>query len=250
MSTYYIIDPILYDDQFWWKKDDIEFWKQCIGNTRNSVLELAAGTGRISLPLLRENFAYQGLELSSKYVKYANQKLRLSNLQPAIIQGDMTAFSFKKKFDFIFIGFNSFLHLLTNQDASKCLQCVNKHMHSQSTFIIDIFVPHPLVLYKPSTLKVKNFSFVDSQIKQKVDVLESIDYNEKTEIMDIHWDYIDIKKNESYRTFDFKMKMFFPETIHNLLYDNGFVIDQIWGDYDLSRFSEDSSLQIYKCSKR
>ena len=51
MSTYYFIDPILYDDQFWWKKDDIEFWKQCIGNTRNSVLELAAGTGRISLPL-------------------------------------------------------------------------------------------------------------------------------------------------------------------------------------------------------
>ena len=46
------------------------------------------------------------------------------------------------------------------------------------------------------------------------------------------------------------MKMFFPETVHNLLYDNGFVIDEIWGDYDLSKFSEDSSLQIYKCSKK
>ena len=122
--------------------------------------------------------------------------------------------------------------------------CIIAHIdHGKSTLA-------DTMLETTSTLKVKNFSFVDSKIKQKVDVLESINYNEQTEIMDIHWDYIDIKKNKSYRTFDFKMKMFFPEQVHNLLYDNGFVIDEIWGDYDLSKFSEDSSLQIYKCSKK
>ena len=27
MSIYYSIPPQVYDDQFWWKKDDLEFWK-------------------------------------------------------------------------------------------------------------------------------------------------------------------------------------------------------------------------------
>ena len=250
MSSYYIIDPKLYDDQFWWKKDDIEFWKHCIGNKNDTVLELAAGTGRLSLPLIREKFKYQGLELSNKYVEYANKKLYLANFDSAISQGNMISFNFKKKFDFIFIGFNSFLHLLSNKDASKCLQCVYNHMHKDSIFIIDIFVPHPLVLYKPSNLKIKNFSFVDSSINNHVDVLESIDYNETTEVMNIHWDYINTTKDKLYKTFDFKMKMYFPDTMHNLLYDNGFIIEQIWGDYNLNNFAEDSSLQIYKCSKK
>ena len=26
-NEYYNISPQIYDDQFWWKKDDIEFWK-------------------------------------------------------------------------------------------------------------------------------------------------------------------------------------------------------------------------------
>ena len=33
MKEYYIIDPQTYDDQFWWKKDAIEFWKKIFNNT-------------------------------------------------------------------------------------------------------------------------------------------------------------------------------------------------------------------------
>ena len=44
MSKYYSIPPQLYDDQFWWKKDDIEFWKSTLvtSHTRTTILELAS----------------------------------------------------------------------------------------------------------------------------------------------------------------------------------------------------------------
>ena len=42
---------------------------------------------------------------------------------------------------FFIIGFNSFLHLLTNNEAKACFQCIKKHMHANSRLIIDIYIP-------------------------------------------------------------------------------------------------------------
>jgi len=66
-SKYYTIPPQIYDKQFWWKKDDIEFWKQIPSFKNKTILELAAGTGRLGIPLVREGFNYTGIELSSEY---------------------------------------------------------------------------------------------------------------------------------------------------------------------------------------
>ena len=43
MPGYYTIPPKLYDDQFWWKKNDIEFWKSLFHNPNKTILEFAAG---------------------------------------------------------------------------------------------------------------------------------------------------------------------------------------------------------------
>ena len=66
-KEYYTIEPQVYDNQFWWKKDDIEFWKSIFYDSEKSILELAAGTGRIGLPLIKENVNYKGVEISSLY---------------------------------------------------------------------------------------------------------------------------------------------------------------------------------------
>ena len=96
MIQYYIINPQTYDDQFWWKKDDIQLW-QNIANLYHSknleILELAAGTGRLAHPLILSGFNYTGLELSNQYTKYAAQKLSANK----IVQGDMRSFNLEKK---------------------------------------------------------------------------------------------------------------------------------------------------------
>ena len=68
-SNYYLIPPQLYDDQFWWKKNDIEFWKSRFDNKHGSILEFAAGTGRLAIPLIKEGANYTGVEISEEYSK-------------------------------------------------------------------------------------------------------------------------------------------------------------------------------------
>ena len=160
MKQYYIIDPQTYDDQFWWKKDDIEFWKSILIANDATILELAAGTGRLGIPLIREGAQYTGLELSTEYVKYGN--LKFPSPGP-IIEGDMRNFNFLKKYDFIFIGFNSLLHLLSEKDVVKCFNSIKKHMHSKTRLYIDVFIPDDSFLRRSPSSNLTVMEFFDSK---------------------------------------------------------------------------------------
>tara|TARA_B100001750_G_C15365064_1_gene524286 strand:+ start:142 stop:894 length:753 start_codon:yes stop_codon:yes gene_type:complete len=245
-SKYYTIPPQIYDKQFWWKKDDVEFWKQIPSFKNKTILELAAGTGRLGIPLVREGFNYTGIELSSEYCEYANLKLKKWNNSTYIANDDMRTFNLNKQFDIIFIGFNSWLHLLTEEDVVKCLQSIKKHMNPDSIFYIDNLIPNPLFLYRPKDVALRVLEFEDSR-NNMIYIDEMLDYDKSLEIANITWIYSDENNNEIFN-FKFQMKMYYPDTMNRLLVDNGFSIQNIWGDYDKNKINEDSVLQIYECN--
>ena len=80
-----------------------------------------------------------GMDLDPYALKMAKEKLEGVGASPYIVNKDMRNFRLNRKFDMIFIGFNSFLHLLTDDDALDCLGCVKQHMHKNSRVLVDIF---------------------------------------------------------------------------------------------------------------
>ena len=120
-------------------------------------------------------------------------------------------------------------------------------MYTGSYFYIDVFVPHPFVLYRPSQAKLQTIEFFDTAIKQDTTIYETLSYNKATEIASIHWEYTS-KAKGIYQKFPFKMKMYSPETMKQLLFDTGFYVKNIWGGYDCSSLAAYSALQIYECT--
>ena len=238
--------PTLYDDQYWWKKDDIEFYKSIIP-TGCSALELGSGTGRLGFPLLRNEIKYYGLEMSKQFCIYTRNKLIYQEHKDQIIQGDMRCFSIQKKFDYIFIAFNTFLHLLTNDDAVRCFMCIREHLKPNGEFIFDIVHPHPSFLYKKNQKPVLVMDFKDSDSGDMVEIFEVCNYNNETEICDISWEYRYKDNKEKNKKFDYQMRMFYPDTVNRLLIDNNFIIKDLYGGYEMSPFKADSHLQIYRC---
>ncbi len=238
-------NPSLYDDQYWWKRDDIEFYKKIIPSN-SKVLELGSGTGRLGVPLLRNDVEYFGLELSKEFCNYTRSKLLNKEHQKQIIHGDMTSFKIDHKFDYIFVAFNTFLHLLTNDKAAQCFQCVKSHLSDNGIFILDIVHPHPSFLFKSNNKPELVMDFKDSTNDDIVEIYEYCEYNHETEICDIIWEYRYQKHVDSSKQFKYQMRMYYPDTINRLLIDNGFYIDEVYGDYDMNRFKEHSQLQIYK----
>ena len=246
MSKYYSIPPQLYDDQFWWKKDDIEFWKSVLlEDSRKTILELGAGTGRLAGPLATAGSNYMGLDISKEYVEYAQQKFsKIKNIE--FIQADMIDFNLKKTFDSIFIGFNSFLHLIENKDAYRCLDSVKNHMHATTKLFIDIFVPHPLILHRPEKLKIHILDFYNNTSKKEQSIAELLRYNSQNEVADIEWYYAN-EDGTITDTFIFKMRMYYPDTMNKMIIESGLRIIDFWGSYEKTNFIESSNLQIYSC---
>tara|TARA_B100000686_G_C16715375_1_gene931669 strand:- start:78 stop:845 length:768 start_codon:yes stop_codon:yes gene_type:complete len=245
IQQYYSLSPQTYNDQFWWKKDDIEFWKNLLKKDKSKTLELAAGTGRLAIPLIREKINYTGLELSKNYCEYANEQIGLITKKNKIVQGDMRFFNLDQTFDNIFIGFNSLLHILNEKDLIKTLGCIKKHMNNKSSLFIDIFVPHTLFLSRKNNELIKVCEFFDSINKTESSIYEQLKYNHTNEIVDVKWFYK--ANNRQYEKFNFKMKMYYPDTMNRILIDSGFKIESLWGDYDKSQFHSESALQIYQC---
>jgi SAM-dependent methyltransferase len=210
----------------------------------NTILELACGTGRLANSLVREGADYTGLELSQDFADLAKKKLNQYGNTPTIVTGDMRNFQLNKTFDLIFIGFNSFLHLLTDEDAASFFTCVKKHMHENSRFLIDIFIPNPLFLYRPEGIQFPVLEYNDSHSDKIVKVQESNIYNADTEVNELTW-YFSFDDQKDFAIEQFSMRMYFPSKMNQILIENGFRILHQWGDYYRSPLGEGSKLQIY-----
>lgn len=242
-------NPELYNDIMWWKKDDIKFWQNIINSTKSKrILELCCGTGRIGLPLIESGLDYYGIDSSSSFINYfQNKASKIKYNTSKIICEDIRNFNIGESFDLILIGFNSLAHLLKNQDLLDTLKAIKLHMNSKTIFAIDIFVPDVSFLYRENQDKLNIMDFIYSKTNEKMNILESIDYNPLTEINRISWDFID-KDNASKFNYSFDMRMWFPDTLNKILTDCGYHIQKFYGDYDCNTFNEDSEKQIYLCN--
>ena len=72
----------------WWKKDDIEFWKSIIDQTKSDrVLELCCGTGRLGIPIIQKGVNYYGVDISQSFINLFHQKSTVHCTRVCFITG-------------------------------------------------------------------------------------------------------------------------------------------------------------------
>ena len=211
--------------------------KKCNG----PVLEIACGTGRLSKYIIDLGLPYTGIDNSKPFLDISLQKFGKNG---TFLYNDMQDFKLTEKFDFIFIGFNSFLHNLTDKDALNCLRSVRDHLNSDGLFLLSIFLPDPEFLYRDEYLHEARtfFNYKGKQCR----VMEKNSYDDETQINSLTWQ-LEIDGKLSDETYSFKQRMFYPHKIHLLLQESGFSVNEKFGDWDMNPMDEESPLQIYIC---
>ena len=235
-------NPGLYDSihhDYEWDKRLI---RSIAKNTNGSVLELASGTGRLTQTILDLGLDYTGLDSSKPFLEQA--KTNYGNRADFIL-GDMRNFDLEMQFDLIFIGFNSFLHNLTFKDAKNCLSCVRKHLSNNGEFLLSIFVPDPIFLYRE---KNKLFQAMDlfQYEKSQCRVMEKNHYDSESQINELTW-IIERDGKLDMEEYQYRMRMYYPHEMDILLSENGFIIREKLGDYDGTPMTDESHMQVYVC---
>ena len=143
----YIVGDLIYDaaiyDGLNTFLDDLEFYKKWLPKDKEaSILELCCGTGRLTIPIAKDGYTITGVDYTASMLNRAISKAREEQLSIDFVQEDIRTLDLGKKFNFIFIPFNSIHHLYKNEDLFKVLKVVKKHLQENGLFLLDCFNPN------------------------------------------------------------------------------------------------------------
>jgi SAM-dependent methyltransferase len=109
------------------------------------VLELACGTGRVTIPIAHEGVPIVGLDASPAMLGRAREKSAgLENARWE--EGDMRSFELPERFGLIMVPYRSFQQLLTVEDQLSCLRCVRHHLIPGGRLALNVFNPDILAI--------------------------------------------------------------------------------------------------------
>ncbi|MBI4726702.1 class I SAM-dependent methyltransferase [candidate division TA06 bacterium] len=109
-----------------------------------SLLDLACGTGTMSLLLARAGYQVAGIDLSPEMLKVARQKSKEQNLALEYFQGDLRTFKAGSNYNVITCFFDGINYLLTSEDVAACFTSVYQTLAHGGAFIFDVNTIHAL----------------------------------------------------------------------------------------------------------
>lgn len=121
--------------------DDIPFFLEEGRRATGPVLELMAGTGRISVPLIQDGIDLTCLDGSEAMLERLRGKLEGRGLRALLLCQDAARFDAGRRFGLIFIGFNSFEEILGDADRSALLESARRHLEPGGRFICTLHDP-------------------------------------------------------------------------------------------------------------
>lgn len=206
---HYYLDPALYDAVYSDYTADIAPHVAAMREADGPALELCCGNGRLLLPTLEAGVRCEGLDSSPPMLADLRRKLEARGLRAAVHAADMRDFTLPMRYALVAIGFNSFLHNLTQDDQLATLRCCRQHLESGGRLQVVIFHPsaEKLLQWSGRESLTKEVSFEgrlyrvfdradDDRIEQvrrmtrRIEVLEGgRKVDERTETFDLRYVY-------------------------------------------------------------
>jgi SAM-dependent methyltransferase len=103
------------------------------------ILELGLGTGRIALPLAQRGLRVHGIDASPAMV--AQLRAKPGGEQIPVTLGNFADVAVEGRFTLIFVVFNTFFGLLSQDEQVRCFQRVAQHLTEGGVFVLEAFVP-------------------------------------------------------------------------------------------------------------
>ena len=106
---------------------------------KGRALELGIGTGRVALPLAALGVEVHGVDASEAMVAELRRKPGGPDIPVTI--GDFADFSLDSQYDLVFVVFNTFFSLPSQDAQTRCFEAAARRLNAGGVFVIEAFVP-------------------------------------------------------------------------------------------------------------
>ncbi len=231
-----------YDAENFTVRDDVPFYIEMAKKAKGPVLEIACGTGRITIPIAKTGVDVMGLDYSQAMLARAKEKGKKEGLKIKWVKADCRNFKLGCKFNLIYMPFNSMQHLHDRISIEKMFSCVKRHLAEKGKFIVDVFNPNPHFLDRDNKELFPVGCYKDPNTGKDMLVNEQYFYDKVKQSSNIIWHYKRGKKPLFSKKLN--MRCFFPMELDNLFHYNGFKILHKYGSFEKTKFDSESQKQI------
>src|SRR4030042_4510591 len=135
--------------------DDLAFYLEYANASNTPVLEIGAGTGRLTIPLARGGVRVVAVDISSAMLSRLKSRLALEPVdvraRVEIIESDICRLILSKVYDLIIVPFYTFNYLLTPSACDAALDNIATRLSLNGSLLIDVFVPLRLIEQCPAS---------------------------------------------------------------------------------------------------
>lgn len=247
-EDYFYIDGVHYDSMIKSRNvyEGVIFYLKQARKYGGPVLELACGTGRISIPIAESGIDIVGLDFSPQMLEQAKRNSKEKNLAIEWIEADMTNFTLGKKFSLILIPAAALNWVLENNSIENCLTFIKNHLEPNGKFIFNVFNPNLEILQRDPSERNDVDRYLDPNGEETIVVTGSNTYDKATQINYVKYYY---KMKDKDLVKNLKLRMLFPQELDGLLHYNDFIIDHKYGSFSEDPFNSGSNWQIIICHK-
>ena len=228
---------------------DVEFYRQLIERWRpRRVMELASGSGRVTIPLARVAAACQldvvGLEREGAMLDEACRKRAMlaesERRRISFVAGDMRDWRAREPFDLIIAPCSSLSHLLTLEDQVAAWTCVFENLTPGGRFVADLTMPN-LAAYAesmqtpPRTILEIDIDTCDPRTGTRLLRYKTTRYLAHEQRAEIRFLYDRFPSGDHVDRYvsDFDCHVYYPREVELLFRLTGFSMDARFGDYSM-----------------
>lgn len=244
-------DPVSYDIENNAYIGELPLLVEWASKKDGPIIDLACGTGRITIPLASKGFRLIGVDLHAGMLEQAKRKTQELDLQIEWLEQDCTRLNLNCKSSLIYMVGNSIQHFHTNESQNLLLTSIHRHLEEDGVFIFGTRFPNAEELLQPSTEEYWK-TYNDPTCKKEVDVFTISDYDALSQIQHYttvrKFKDVDGRVVEEKRT-NISLRYTYPQEMGRLLSENGFEILHVYKDWNETPISNDSYEMIYVCRK-
>jgi len=217
------------------------FYRDLAKRVGGPILELACGTGRLTIPLALDGHEIVGLDASHAMLRSAHKKADTEGVEITFVRGDMRRFDLDRRFALVIISCNSIAHLTTNEQLKDCLHSVAKHLASGGLLAFDIINPSLGDLLRPEDQSVR--LDIGPDPSAAVAVEEIATYDPVQQIRVAQWCILGSSARRR-QIAPLRLRILYPQELPLLLDAAGFELAARYGDFDADPLASHSLNQI------
>ncbi len=206
------------------------------------ILDLACGTGSITVPLAAAGYDVTGIDLSSDMLALAQEKADAARVRIRFSEQNIALFDAGRGYDAAICSFDGYNYLTKSADVISSFARVYETLNGGGLFIFDVSTP-----YKYESVLADN-----AYVYEYDDLFLSWQnyFNRRTGLCDFYLTFFKRDGAVWHRTDEYQRQRRYPlAKLRKMLRDAGFTILETVSELDFSPVNSDSERAFFICQK-